>query len=235
MKASGKYLFYSFILLITGFFLSFSYQLAKTEKTSNRISEEWKKEDSLRSQILDVQKTNKQLTNELKVIQQKVQDKEENVANEEKNSAGLVKELKQLRMIVGGVKVKGEGIEVTLSDSSYIPDGENPNNYIVHEEHIREVINELLVSGAEAVAVNGQRINHNSYISCIGPVVSVDGNQYPAPFVISAIGNKDTLEKSLNLYIANVLASEGIDVSISKKDEIRMEPLLAEKENEIEG
>ncbi|WP_356948165.1 DUF881 domain-containing protein [Fictibacillus fluitans] len=216
-------------MLVTGFFLSYSYQTTKKEAGTHETSSEWKQEDGLRSEILKTQKTNRELNNELKKIQLQIQNRENKLADQEKKSFNLVEDLKKLREVTGGIKVKGPGIEVTLSDASYIPEGENPNNYIVHEEHIRSVIYEMLVSGAEAVAVNGQRISHTSYISCIGPVVSVDGNQYPAPFTISAIGDKTVLEKSLNLSVVNELVNDGVEVRIAKKDEITMDPYLSKE------
>ncbi|KZE65786.1 hypothetical protein AWM68_05245 [Fictibacillus phosphorivorans] len=228
-KISGKHLFLSLILLVTGFILSFSYQRAQIEKHNVVQNNEWKKEDSLRSQILNLQKTNRELAVELQGLQQNVQKKESKLANQEEISSKLVEDLNELRMIVGNVKVKGEGVEVTLQDSSYIPEGANPNDYIVHEEHIRSVIDELHVSGAEAIAINGQRISHDTYIACIGPVVSVDGNQYPAPFVITAIGNSSTLEKSLNLYLVNKIVNDGVEVRVEKESAIEMEPFITEE------
>ncbi|SCB89040.1 Uncharacterized conserved protein YlxW, UPF0749 family [Fictibacillus enclensis] len=229
MRPTGKYVFFSIIMLVTGFFLSYSYQTTKKEAGTHETSSEWKQEDSLRSAILKTQKTNRELNNELKKIQLQIQNRENKLADQEKKSFNLVEDLKKLREVTGGIKVKGPGIEVTLSDASYVPEGENPNNYIVHEEHIRSVIYEMLVSGAEAVAVNGQRISHTSYISCIGPVVSVDGNQYPAPFTITAIGDKTVLEKSLNLSVVNELVNDGVEVRIAKKDEITMDPYLSKE------
>lgn len=228
-KISGKHLFLSLILLVTGFILSFSYQRAQIEKHNVVQNNEWKKEDSLRSQILNLQKTNRELAVELQGLQQNVQKKENKLANQEEISSKLVEDLNELRMIVGNVKVKGEGVEITLQDSSYIPEGANPNDYIVHEEHIRSVIDELHVSGAEAIAINGQRISHDTYIACIGPVVSVDGNQYPAPFVITAIGNSSTLEKSLNLYLVNKIVNDGVEVRVEKESAIEMEPFITEE------
>ena len=52
----------------------------------------------------------------------------------------------------------------------------------------------LYISGASAIAINGQRLSHDSYILCNGPVIEIDGHQHPAPFVISAIGDADTME-----------------------------------------
>lgn len=141
----------------------------------------------------------------------------------------LVEDVEKLRMFVGEVGVVGEGIEVTLEDSSYVPEGENVNNYIVHESHIFKVVNELLISGATAVAINGQRIFHHSYIICNGPVVTVDGNQFPAPFVISAIGDAEVLTQALNIAggVLDQLAYENIVVKVEKKKEIKMGPYLS--------
>ncbi len=55
-KIKGTHLFLSLILLVTGFILSFSYQRAQIEKQNVVQNNEWKKEDSLRSQILNLQK-----------------------------------------------------------------------------------------------------------------------------------------------------------------------------------
>ncbi|MET3728828.1 uncharacterized protein YlxW (UPF0749 family) [Fictibacillus halophilus] len=228
-KIKGTHLFLSLILLVTGFILSFSYQRAQIEKQNVVQNNEWKKEDSLRSQILNLQKANRELAGDLQSLQQNVEKKENKLADQEEISSKLVEDLKELRMVVGNVKVKGEGVEVTLQDSSYIPEGENPNDYIVHEEHIRSVIDELHVSGAEAIAINGQRISHDTYIACIGPVVSVDGNQYPAPFVITAIGNSTTLEKSLNLYIVDKIVNDGVEVRVEQESAIEMEPFITEE------
>jgi uncharacterized protein YlxW (UPF0749 family) len=228
-KIKGKHLFLSLILLVTGFILSFSYQRAQIRENEATQSNEWKKEDSLRSQILTLQKTNRSLSEDLQKLQRNVGAKESKLADQEKASYGLVRDLKKLRMVVGNVKVKGEGVQVTLSDSSYVPEGENPNDYIVHEEHIRSVIDELHISGAEAIAINGQRISHDTYISCVGPVVSVDGNQYPAPFVITAIGDSHALEKALNLYIVNKIVNDGVEVRVEQESAIEMEPFITEE------
>ncbi len=81
---------------------------------------------------------------------------------------------------------------------------------------------------AAAVSINGQRVTHHSYISCNGPVITVDGNQYPAPFVISAIGDPDVLMPALNIAggLVDQLSRDHISVSIEKQDQIEMEPLL---------
>ena len=133
-------------------------------------------------------------------------------------------------MYLGKTKVKGPGLKVTLSDADYNPDEENINNYIVHEHHVFKVINELYISGASAVAINGQSLKHNSYVLCNGPVIQMDGVDYPAPFEITAIGDAEVLNSALNINggVKDQLLNENIVVSMEKEKEITLEPLLGD-------
>lgn len=207
--------------------LAFSYQYTKSETLPSQETEkQWEREDRLRNEILGVQKENAQLIDRLNELQTAVQEIEKNQAEQEKTTYNLVEDLDNLRMVSGTVKVRGSGVHVTLHDADYVPEDENPNHYIVHEEHIQKVISELYVTGAEAIAINGKRISHNSYIICVGPVVEVDGAQFFAPFEISAIGDADLMIDSLNLTgnTKDQLVENGIEVTIEKKDDLVMEP-----------
>ena len=90
----------------------------------------------------------------------------------------------------------------------------------------------MYISGAQAFSVNGKRLSRYSYIYCDGPVVTVDGNQFPAPFVISAIGNPEVLIPALNINggVIDQLLADNIVVKTEKKSEIVMDPLLQTNE-----
>lgn len=234
MKMRGRLVVLSLIMLVLGFLVSFSYQLTKEQRPNNGISsEQWSKEYETRQLLIKQEERNTELQKELFKSQEKVREIEENLKNEKQIYFNLVEDVEKYRMYVGELGVAGEGIEVTLEDSSYIPEGENVNNYIVHEGHIFKVINELLISGASAIAINGQRLSHDSYIYCNGPVVTVDGNQFPAPFVISAIGEPAVLDQALNIAggIVEQIAYDNIVITLEKKSEIKMNPLLQEKKS----
>ncbi len=232
MKMKGSYVIFSLILLVLGFLISYSYQLTKEKSRDGSITtEQWNREYEIRSQLIAREETNQELQAELNKKQDEVKNIEESLKSEKQVYYNLVEDVEKFRMYVGDLAVEGKGVQVTLEDASYVPEGENVNNYIVHESHIFNVINELYISGADAISINGQRLSSHSYIYCNGPVVTVDGNQYPAPFVITAIGDPNVLLPALNINggIVDQLAYDNIVVTLEKKDQIIMEPLLQDQ------
>ncbi|MBM7659452.1 uncharacterized protein YlxW (UPF0749 family) [Bacillus mesophilus] len=232
MKVKGNHLILSFVCIVLGFMISFSYQFTKTENNeANRITNrQWEREYEYRNTLVKQEELNRNLQQELFERQEKIREIEENLADQEQVLFNLVEDVEKLRMYVGEIKIQGPGVEVTLEDASYVPSEANVNNYIVHEGHLHNVINELLISGANAIAINGQRIFHDSYISCIGPVVSVDGTQHPAPFVITAVGDSDVLDAALNITggVKDQLVNDNINVKIAKQQQIILEPQLGQ-------
>ncbi|MEH7234860.1 DUF881 domain-containing protein [Bacillus sp. JJ1562] len=234
MKVKGRHVILSFVCLVLGFMISFSYQFTKEQLESNRVTEQqWNEETKIRTELNEQNEKNNELQLNLIEKQNQIQAIEEELAKEEQEQIyfNLVEEVEKYRMVVGEIGVKGPGVTVTLEDSSYVPSGQDVNNYLVHESHLFKVINELYVSGAQAVSVNGKRLQSNSYIYCNGPVVVVDGNPFPAPFVISAIGDPNVLVPALNMNggITDQLIQDNIVVKIENKGQIQMGPLINAK------
>ncbi|WLR47034.1 DUF881 domain-containing protein [Halobacillus litoralis] len=229
-RRKGKPIILSLVLLISGFLISYSYQLTKSSPQMVQLNDsQWEKEYFYQQQLLDMEKRNKQLREELKEKRSTIQNFENEMADREQVIADFVERKKKLQMLNGEVPVEGQGVEVVLSDAEYIPDEDQVNQYIVHESHIHSVINELLSSGAKAIAINGQRFMRDSYIACTGPVITVDGVQHPAPFVISAIGDPEVLYSSLNLTrgVVDQLLNENVEVQISKENQLEMKARLS--------
>jgi len=119
----------------------------------------------------------------------------------------LAAQLDQYRFLAGITPVTGPGITVVLKDSTKRPPSDLPSqisleltlNYIIHDIDIERVINELRASGAEAFAVNDQRIVTTSAIRCVGPAIQVNGVPLTPPYVIRAIGDPGTLFGALAL------------------------------------
>ena len=83
LKLRGRYVILSLIFLVLGFLISYSYQLTK-EKNSNQTlsTEQWDEEYETRSLLIEEEKTNKTLQEELYKKQEEVKKIEESLKSE---------------------------------------------------------------------------------------------------------------------------------------------------------
>lgn len=104
------------------------------------------------------------------------------------------------KLIAGLTTVQGPGVEITLDDSKQDLTSEDA---IVHAADLRDVINLLWSSGAEAISLNGQRIVFTTAIDCIVNTIMLNNVKISAPFVIKTAGDteriRNSLESPLNL------------------------------------
>ena len=140
-------------------------------------------------------------------------------------SGAAQKEMDDLKARAGETEMEGKGIVFTLDDSKQAAKaGENKNLYIIHDEDLLRVVNELRAAGAEAISLNGQRLIGSSEIRCVGPTVLVNESRLAAPFVILAIGNPQTLESSLKLRggVIENFKFWGIKADVVQSDKVRV-------------
>ena len=94
-----------------------------------------------------------------------------------------------LGLQAGAIPLAGPGLEVVLSDSERMPGPtEDPSLYRVHDVDIQLIVNALLSVGAEAVAVNSQRIVSTTAIRGAGETILVNFRPLVPPYRVSAIG-----------------------------------------------
>lgn len=218
---------FSLVFLVLGFMISFSYQNTKKDDGQEISESQFERDLDLRNELIEQEEKNNELYKELKGTQRKLVQLEKDLSNEAVTYYNLAEDAEKYRIYLGKVAVKGEGIQITLEDGEYNPKEDNVSNYLVHEHHVFKVINELYISGAQAISINGQRLSHNSYILCNGPVIEVDGYQHPAPFVITAIGDSDVLEGAININggVKDLLVNDNVRFTLEKKRTIQMDPL----------
>ena len=136
------------------------------------------------------------------------------------DSADLIADLKIKACLTA---LKGEGIKIILHDSEKVTaNGENPNTYIIHDDDLLRVINELRAAGAEAISINGQRLTALSEIRCAGPTLSVNNVRSSAPFEVCAIGDKKTLNNAITMRggVADTLKVWGIKIEVETSEKI---------------
>ena len=94
-----------------------------------------------------------------------------------------------LGLQAGAAPLEGPGLEVVMSDSERMPGpSEDASLYRVHDVDLQLVVNALFAVGAEAVAVNGQRVVSTTAIRGAGETILVNFRPLVPPYVISAIG-----------------------------------------------
>jgi uncharacterized protein YlxW (UPF0749 family) len=97
----------------------------------------------------------------------------------------LVEELNRLKTINGLVQVSGPGLQVRIS---------GPLSVL----NAQDLINELHNAGAEAIALNGERLVLWSAIAADDEGwLTVDGTRIASPYTFQAIGDAETLETAL--------------------------------------
>jgi len=132
-------------------------------------------------------------------------------------------ELAKTRMLAGLTPVSGKGVELILNDSpKKLQPGEDPNLYILHEEDLLKVVNELRSGGAEAISINGQRLLATSEIRCAGTTVLVNTKKVVPPLTILATGDPAALQSSLEIKggILETIRFWGLVADVEQKSDI---------------
>ncbi|NLT57705.1 MAG: DUF881 domain-containing protein [Clostridiales bacterium] len=140
-------------------------------------------------------------------------------------AAVMARELERAELIAGIIDVEGPGITVTMQDSLDTIEIDpllDPSYYIIHDDDLLRVINELRDAGAEAISINGERLISTSEIRCAGSIVSINNNRYATPYVIRAIGDPQTLHSALTMRggVLEQLYAFKIRVDIQQNDSI---------------
>lgn len=115
-------------------------------------------------------------------------------------SADVVRQLnaslQDARIAAGLIPLTGTGIVIQLEDSrAIVPPGGSESDFLVGSRDIRLVVEELWGSGAEAIAVNGERLTPTSAIIDVGASLLVNSAYLTLPYQISALGPVDLYDQ----------------------------------------
>lgn len=151
--------------------------------------------------------TIQRLEQEQAQLKQTIKDSRERLAVLGRNTtaadaqhSSLSAELERQKVLAGVVPLTGHGVRVTLDDSATtsIPVDADLSDYIVHEYQLRDVLNLLWASGAEAVSLNDERIVATTSVYCVGSTILVNNTRLSPPFVFQAIGDPAALESAID-------------------------------------
>lgn len=136
----------------------------------------------------------------------------------------LEKQRIQAKALLGRTTFTGSGLRVEVKDSDMeILPTQNPNDFLVHDQDILRIVNDLKNAGAEVISINDQIYKRDSEIKCSGPTITINGKTFGQPFIIRAIGDADTLDasiKSKDSYSYMLTSLFGIRVDSTKEESI---------------
>ncbi|MCD4526823.1 DUF881 domain-containing protein [Nocardioides sp. cx-173] len=104
----------------------------------------------------------------------------------------LTPRLRRLGVRTGFTPTQGEGIRVTVKDAET-----GDLDGTVRDEDLALLADGLWAAGAEAIAINGQRLTALSAIRTSGVPIEVNGVGIASPYTVLAIGDRGSLQATL--------------------------------------
>lgn len=149
------------------------------------------------TQAQQAQREQERLRGEIETAEARIREFQEASAGSQAERERLNRELQAARLASGLVAVHGPGMVLEIADSGReVPAGENPANYIVLVDDLRDLVTALWSAGAEAISVSGgttggapgERLVATSSIYGVGASILVNTAFLSPPFRIEAIG-----------------------------------------------
>ena len=112
----------------------------------------------------------------------------------ERELGAAVAPLRDLEAAIGLAPVRGDGARITLTDGPTPIDpltGERKTEARVKDTDLQLAANALWAGGAEAIAINGQRLTATSTIRQAGEAILVDFRPVTSPYEVVALGPED--------------------------------------------
>ncbi len=215
------------IIFVICFLVAFTVTVQiRTVNVNNADILRLKKENELRDEINQWKDAYNNLSSKNAELNKKIDEYRK--ASLESNDGGelIKKELDEANIVAGLIAVKGKGIRINIDVEKVLDEiAINAGHYdssvsLIQDYDIMAIINELVMYGAEAISVNGQRITNLTSIRSVGPIIRINGVNTSAPFIIEAIGDPDTLKDSIALKDGKVdeLRNLKIDISITEEE-----------------
>ncbi|MEU8669645.1 DUF881 domain-containing protein [Streptomyces anulatus] len=138
-------------------------------------------------------------------------------------------------LLAGATPVEGPGVKLIVDDAKNTDQGGGgprestgfADTGRVRDRDMQRVVNGLWESGAEAIAINGQRLTALSAIRAAGDAILVDNRPLVPPYTVLAVGDGKKLvtafqDSADGQYLQALKESFDIRTSISDQAEVRL-------------
>lgn len=165
------------------------------------------------------------LRQQIEALRQAIAAEERGTAGGREAQAALAAQLQEARMLAGLTPVHGPGVVVTITDSKRpLRPGEDPNLVLIHYSDVHAVVSTLWAAGAEAIAVNDERLTGATGISCVGTTILCNVRRLAPPYRITAIGDPQALRAAVQARggILHQLRAFDFPVTVTVAGDVRV-------------
>lgn len=170
----------------------------KVVEETNITQIESMRESELTEKLASWKEKQEEVEKKLDDTKKTLQEYRDKRASNQEATEILNEELLQAQTLAGLTDVKGDGVVITYTDYE---DSEHDSGIQCY--NLQELVNELILAGAEAISINGERITNLSDIININIddeiFILVNKKRVTSPYTIKAIGDAKYLESALTL------------------------------------
>ena len=161
-----------------------------------------------------------------KASEREIEDLEELTLKENTELLDYKAKVDYLKANLAYTSVQGPGIKIVIDTND-----DRNLAYLVEERKLFIIlVNELKMQEAEAITINGQRINAFSEITLAGNHININAIAIAPPYEISVIGNSSKLIDYVNTKSPIIdIMKNGYNLSVNFKTEINL--ILPKLEN----
>ncbi len=105
----------------------------------------------------------------------------------------LQSKIDDLKARAGLTERIGDGVTITLDDARASSTSKDIEKSICHSTDLTDIVNAAWRGGAEAIAVNEERVVGSSSVYCVGSTIMVNGTLMSPPFTIIVVGPQNEL------------------------------------------
>jgi uncharacterized protein YlxW (UPF0749 family) len=141
-----------------------------------------------------LQKEQNELKTQLAELRGRLDEIQRNASSQSGAARELQARLDELKASAGLTPESGDGVVVQLDDARNVSvSAREIDKSICHATDLTDILNTAWKGGAQAIAVNDERVVNSSSVYCVGSTIMVNGTLMSPPFNIAAIGPQNSL------------------------------------------
>ncbi|OLC56723.1 MAG: hypothetical protein AUH85_05410 [Chloroflexi bacterium 13_1_40CM_4_68_4] len=127
-------------------------------------------------------------------LRKQLDDIQRGAASQSTASRDLQARIEELRAAAGLTEKSGDGVTITLDDArATTTQTSNVDKSICHSTDLTDIVNVAWRGGAQAIAINGERVVGSTSVYCVGSTIMVNGTLMSPPFALLVIGPQNEL------------------------------------------